>query len=426
MPEPRSLLTSLFDAAVAAADPMLVIPRHLPAAPKGRTVVIGAGKASARMALALERAWDGPLTGTVVTRYGYGEPCEKITVLEAAHPVPDEAGLHASACLLSELEGLGEDDLVIALISGGGSSLLPAPAAGLTLADEQALNRELLSSGLPIGQMNLIRRQFSTIKGGRLAQAAGAARIVTLVVSDVPGDDPQEVASGPTIAPTDGKDASDALAIVRQASLAIPEAMTAILEQAARQPSPPVPARTRDEVHVIASAAISLHAAAECARSQGLGAHVLSDCIEGEAREIGAMHAAIALAIERQGQPFPPPCVILSGGETVVTARVKQPGRGGRNTELALSAAIALDGARHITMLGADTDGIDGASEAAGAFVDGSTITALRSVGIDPADVMARHDSGGALDAIGALFAPGPTRTNVNDFRAMLITGPGG
>ena len=363
-----ALLTSMFDAAIEAADPLASLKAHLPEKPKGRTVVIGAGKGAAQMAAAFEQLWDGPLSGVIVTRYGYAAPCQHVKVLEASHPVPDEAGLAASAALFETVRDLSADDLVVALVCGGGSSLLPSPPEGLTLADEQALNEALLASGAPIGAMNAIRKHCSTIKGGRLAQAAYPALVVSLVVSDVPGDDPAQVASGPTV--PDDVTLEEALALVESLRIELPEAIkTHLAKESARAPDPSDEAFARNEVTVVASAGISLDAAAGVGRNAGYSVAILSDAIEGEARDIGLMHAAIARQVTDKNAPFQKPAIILSGGETTVTLRAK--GRGGRNTEFLLSFANAIEGAQGITALAADTDGIDGSEDNAGAFADG-------------------------------------------------------
>ena len=417
----RAVLRSLFDVAVAAADPVRSLPHFLPERPRGRTVVVGAGKASAVMAQVFEAAWPYPLTGVVVTRYGYAVPCERITVLEAAHPVPDEGGLAGSMALFEAVRGLGPDDLVVALVSGGGSALLPSPPPGLTLEDEQLLNRLLLESGLPIGEMNLIRKHLSTIKGGRLARAAFPARVVTLVLSDIPGDIAAEVASGPTL--PSGPTRHDALALVERARLALPDNLLRRLhDPSSDAPRPSDPEFAGNEVHVIGSASLSLEAAAaEAQRAYGLPSAILSDALEGEARDAGRFHAAIAREIAGRNRPLVPPILLLSGGETSVTV-VGEAGLGGRNTEFALAAAIGLEGVRgNITGLAADTDGIDGASGGAGAFFDTTSATRLRLAGFDPKTVLARHQSGSAFAAIGDLLVSGPTRTNVNDFRAIII-----
>ena len=417
MTEDTDLLRALFDAAVTAADPQAALAPRLPDRPAGRTVVVGAGKGAAQMAAAFETLW-GECEGVVVTRYGYACPTQHIRVIEAAHPVPDKAGLAASGALFDAVGGLGPDDLVVALICGGGSALLPAPPGGLTLADEQALNDALLRSGAPIGAMNAIRKQVSRIKGGRLAAAAHPARVVSLIVSDVPGDDPAQVASGPTV--PDDTDRETARAAIRDYKIALPDRIGAFLNDAPEDaPRPCDPAFARDSVTVIASAARSLDAAAELAAARGIPAHILSDAIEGEAREVARVHAAIAREIACRNRPFATPALILSGGETTVTLRGT--GRGGRNSEFLLSFALAIEGVEGITALAADTDGIDGSEDNAGAFADGATAARMRAAGIDPAAALADNDAYSAFAAIGALFTPGPTGTNVNDFRAILI-----
>lgn len=413
-----ALLTSMFDAAIEAADPLVSLKAHLPEKPKGRTVVIGAGKGAAQMAAAFEQLWDGPLSGVIVTRYGYAAPCQHVKVLEASHPVPDEAGLVASAALFETVRDLSADDLVVALVCGGGSSLLPSPPEGLTLADEQALNEALLASGAPIGAMNAIRKHCSTIKGGRLAKAAYPARVVSLVVSDVPGDDPAQVASGPTV--PDDVTLEEALALVESLRIELPEAIkTHLAKESARAPDPSDTAFSRNEVTVVASAGISLDAAAGVGRNAGYSVAILSDAIEGEARDIGLMHAAIARKVADKNAPFQKPAIILSGGETTVTLRAK--GRGGRNTEFLLSFANAIEGAQGISALAADTDGIDGSEDNAGAFADGQSAARIRKGGVDPKAALSGNDAWGAFEAAGDLFVPGPTGTNVNDFRAILI-----
>jgi glycerate 2-kinase len=415
----RAFLARLFDAAVRAADPRAALSPHLPARPKGRTVVIGAGKGVAQMAAAFEELWGDPVEGTVVTRYGYAAPCRHIRALEAAHPVPDAAGLAAAEALMAAVSGLTEDDLVVALICGGGSALLPAPPDGLTLEDEAALNRALLASGAPISAMNAIRKQVSRIKGGRLARAAHPARVVSLVVSDVPGDNPAEVASGPTVACA--RDRAAALAAIDAYRIALPDPILHHLRTAPEDaPLPDDPDFARDEVSVVASAALSLEAAARAATAEGIPAVILSDAIEGEARDVGRVHAAIAREVAGKGRPFARPVVILSGGETTVTLR-GEGGRGGRNTEFLLSFALATEGQAGITALAADTDGIDGSEDNAGAFADGTTAARIRAAGHDPAALLARHDAWGAFEAAGDLFVTGPTGTNVNDFRAILV-----
>ena len=416
----RAFLASLFHVAVKAADPLEAIRARLPEKPKGRTVVVGAGKGASQMAAALEALWDGPLEGAVVAQHGPVALCRQITVLQSAHPVPDEAGLAASEQLLAAVDGLSEDDLVIALISGGGSSLLPAPAGNLTLDDEIAVNKALLASGAPISAMNVVRKHVSRIKGGRLAHAAHPARVVSLVVSDIPGDNPAHVASGPTV--PDGSTPEDALAVIRQYRMKLPDAVMAHIKgKDAAAPGSDDPVFARHEHHVIASARVSLEAAAEAARRQGIETHILSDSIEGEARDIGLMHAALAREVRGHDRPFRKPSLILSGGETTVTIRDEGYGKGGRNTELLLSFALAIDGQTDIHALAADTDGRDGSEHNAGAFADGTSIARMREKGIDPRALLMGHDAWSAFVAVGDIFDTGPTGTNVNDFRAILV-----
>lgn len=418
MTDPKTFLTSIFNAAVAAADPEKTIRNHLPAKPKGRTIVIGAGKGSAQMAAAFEKVWDGPIDGLIVTRYGYGARCERIEIIEAAHPVPDAAGLEASRRLLEKVRGLSADDLVVALISGGGSALLPSPAPGLTLADEIAVNEALLASGAPIAAMNTIRKHISTIKGGRLAGAAHPARVVSLVVSDIPGDNPALVASGPTVPDTGSR--ADALASIAAYGMSLPDAVMAHIQSAAADaPRSDDPRFAGNQVHLIASAGVSLEAAAAAAKRQGLEAVILSDSIEGEAREVGGVHAAIAREVATRNRPFEKPMLILSGGETTVTLRAK--GKGGRNSEFLLAFAIGIDGLSGIHALAADTDGIDGSEDNAGAFADGATVARMRAAGVDAKAMLAGNNAWTAFNAVGDLFVPGPTGTNVNDLRAILV-----
>ena len=417
-PADRAFLTGLFEAAVAAADPAQALAAHLPARPKGRTVMIGAGKGAAQLAAAFERLWPHPLEGVVVTRYGYACPTRHIRVMEAAHPVPDAAGLAATAALQQAVQGLGPDDLVVALICGGGSALLPSPPGDLTLADEAALNRALLASGAPISVMNAIRKQVSGIKGGRLALACHPARLVTLVVSDVPGDDPAQVASGPTV--PDASSRAAARALVEAWRINLPPRVAAWLEgDQGPAPNPADPRFAGHEVRVIASARLTLEAAAARAEAQGIPAVILSDAIEGEARDVGRVHAAIAREVALRARPFARPVVILSGGETTVTLRGPG-GRGGRNTEFLLAFAMAAEGLR-LTALAADTDGIDGTEANAGAFASGDSAARLRALGHDPGALLAAHDSHAAFSALETLFSPGPMGTNVNDFRAILL-----
>jgi glycerate 2-kinase len=415
----RDQLQRYFNAAVAAAQPSLAVAQHLPERPKGRTIVIGAGKASAQMARAFELSWNGPIDDSlVVTRYGYGTACERIEVVEAAHPVPDTAGYLAARRMLEKVSGLSHDDLVVALVSGGGSALLPQPAPGLSFEDEQAVNQVLLASGAPISMMNLIRNQLSAIKGGRLAAMAAPARVATLVVSDIPGDDPALVASGPTVPMKATR--ADARAAVALYQLALPATVQDLLDSDLNlAPTPSDVRLSRNSVEVIASAALSLEAAARMAKADGVAAHILSDAIEGEAREVGLVHAAMAREVALRGRPFGRPSLILSGGETTVTIRGN--GKGGRNSEFLLSFAIAIDGVHGVAALAADTDGIDGMGDNAGAFADGTTVARMRAKGLDPRAMLANNDAYTAFAAIGDLFAPGPTGTNVNDFRAILV-----
>lgn len=417
--EPRQFLTSLFHAAVAAADPLLAIRANLPERPTGRTVVVGAGKGAAQMARALESLWDGPISGAVVTRYGFGCETRHIEVLEAAHPVPDAAGLEAGMRIKSLVADLQPDDLVIALICGGGSALLSAPAGAMSLSDEVEVNQQLLASGAPISAMNVVRKHLSTIKGGRLA-AATRARVFSLIISDIPGDNPAHVASGPTV--PDLSTRHDALDIVSQYGLKLPAAAMAHLQSSdADAPMPDSPVFRDHQWRVVASASVSLAAAAAQARSQGVEAVVLSDSIEGEAKDVGLVQAAIARQVARNGQPFSTPVVILSGGETTVSMG-QTFGRGGRNAEFALSFANAVDGVAGIHLLAADTDGVDGSETNAGAFADTTTASRLRAAGLSPKGLLSGHDAYSAFEALGDLFETGPTGTNVNDFRAILIS----
>ncbi|WP_373356195.1 glycerate kinase [Pseudoroseicyclus sp. CXY001] len=414
----RAFLIGLFEAAIAAADPAEALKGQLPERPKGRTVVIGAGKGAAQLAGAFEAAWEGPLTGLIVTRYGYGAPLERLALREAAHPVPDAAGAAAAVEMLGLLRGLTADDLVVALITGGGSALLPAPGPGMTLADEVAVNEALLASGAPISVMNAIRRELSEVKGGRLALAAAPARVVTLIVSDVPGDRPEEVASGPTV-PGAGSRA-EARRLVETWGISLPDAAArALAGEENPAPLPGDPGFAGHEWRVIASAARSLEAAAARAEAAGVAAAILSDAVEGEAREVAKVHAALAREVALKGRPFALPVVLLSGGETTVTLGASG-GRGGRNGEFALAVALAAEGLP-VRALAADTDGIDGTEDNAGAFADGGSAGRLRALGADPAALLAAHDSYGAFAQLGDLFVPGPTGTNINDFRAILV-----
>ena len=413
----RNFLTGLFQAAVDAANPDRALAGHLPPRPKGRVVVIGAGKGAAQLAAAFEGLWDGPVEGVVVTRYGYGCATRAIRVIEASHPVPDLAGLAASAALFDAVRGLGPDDLVVALMCGGGSALLPCPPGTLTLADEAELNSILLASGAPISVMNAIRKQVSGIKGGRLAAACYPARVISLVVSDVPGDDPAQVASGPTVPDAVTRDQARAMVSVWRIALP-PKVATWMAGDQGLAPAPNDPVFAGHEVRVIASARLSLEAAAARAEAAGIPAAILSDRIEGEARDVGRVHAAIASEVALRGRPFVRPVVILSGGETTVTLHGK--GRGGRNSEFLLALALAAEGTQ-FAALAADTDGIDGTEANAGAFADGGSMARLRGLGYDPTALLAGNDAYSAFEALEDLFSPGPTGTNVNDFRAILI-----
>jgi glycerate 2-kinase len=417
-PIPRALLRQMFDAAIASAQPALCIPPHLPAAPRGRLIVIGAGKASAAMARSVEQHWTGPLSGLVVTRYGYAVPCEHIEIAESAHPVPDAAGLRASQRMMELVKGLNADDLVLCLISGGGSALLPLPAAGLTLDLKQTVNRALLASGATISEVNCVRRHLSAIKGGRLAAACHPAQMLTLLISDVPGDRPVDIASGPTVA--DPTTCADALSIVRRYGIELPAAAREVLESGRGESvKPGDPRLAQATVRMIATPQMALEAAAAIARASGLASHILSDAIEGEARDVGKVLAAIALQVAARGQPVAAPCVLLSGGETTVTVRGN--GRGGRNVEYLLSLAIALNGHPRIHALAGDTDGVDGLEEIAGAQIAPDSIARAWDRGFRPAETLADNDAHSLFSALGDSIVTGPTLTNVNDFRAILI-----
>ena len=416
---PRHLLERMFTAAVNAAQPGHCIPRFLPPPPTGRTIVIGAGKASAAMAQALERNWPGELSGLVVTRYGYAVPCERIEIVEAAHPVPDAAGREAAARLLEVVRGLSADDLVICLISGGGSSLLPLPGEGVSLEDKQAINRALLKSGATISEMNCVRRHLSAIKGGRLAAACYPARVVNLLISDVPGDNPMDIASGPTVG--DPTTCADALEIVRRFQIELPAGARKLLESGAGETvKPGDPRLARVDTRLIATPQMALEAAAKVAALAGFTPVLLGDSIEGEASDVGKVMAGIARQVGTHRQPVAPPCVLLSGGETTVT--VKGNGRGGRNVEFLLSLAVALDGMPNIHAVAGDTDGVDGQEEIAGAFVSPDTLARAWAQGIRPRDSLENNDGHGFFEALGDSLITGPTLTNVNDFRAILIS----
>ncbi|GIZ53665.1 glycerate kinase type-2 family protein [Noviherbaspirillum aridicola] len=416
--DPRRLLLDMYAAAVGAVSPQRCLPPYLPPPPRGRTLVIGAGKAAASMAKTVEEHWRGELSGLVVTRYGHGSDCRRIEVVEAAHPVPDAAGRQAAQRIMDMVRGLGEDDLVLCLISGGGSALLALPAPGITLEQKQAINRALLRSGANIGEMNCVRKHLSAIKGGRLALACAPARVVTLLISDVPGDDPGVIASGPTL--PDPGTSTDALAILRKYAIEVPsEVLQHLQSLAAETPKPGDPRFAGHEHHVIASAQQALEAAAQVAREAGIAAHILSDDIEGEARDVGRVHAAIARQVALRAQPFAKPCVLISGGETTVTVRGK--GRGGRNAEFLLSLAAALDGMPGVHAIACDTDGIDGSEDNAGALYAPDSGERARALGLRARAMLDDNDGYGYFEALGDLVVSGPTRTNVNDFRALLI-----
>lgn len=410
---PEKLLRELFDAAVAAADPMRMLAAHLPPRPDGRVLVIGGGKASARMAESVEAAW-GPCEGLVITRYGYGRPLAGIEVVEAAHPVPDAAGAAATIRMLALVSGLQKGDLVLALISGGASALLVAPVPGVTLAEKQAVNAALLASGAPIDRMNTVRKHLSRVKGGQLAAATWPATLVTLMISDVPGDDPAFIGSGPTVA--EPSTPADARAVLDRWSVAVPPSVTAALARPSGVVPPGDPRLARTTNTVIAAPAQSLDAAAALARGQGHDVDLLGDAIEGEAREVAAAHARLALSRQRDADR---PLVLLSGGELTVTRRGD--GIGGPNAEYCLALALALDGAAGIHSLACDTDGVDGAAEVAGALVRPDTLARARALGLSPEDHLARNDAHSFFAALGDQVVTGPTLTNVNDFRAILI-----
>lgn len=429
--QPRAFLEHLYRVAVRQALPLARMAEYLPPPPRGRTLVLGAGKAGGSMVQALEALWpqDAPLSGLVVTRYGHipprpeGVPA-RIELVEAAHPVPDAAGLRAAERMLALTHGLTADDLVLCLISGGGSALLTLPAEGLTLEDKQRINRQLLESGAHIGEMNCVRKHLSRIKGGRLAAACAPARVVTLTISDVPGDDPAVIASGPTV--PDGSTCAEAIGILKRYGIDVPaRIMDGLQGGCLETPKPGDAVFTGHAVHLIATPRQSLEAAAEAARAAGIEAHVLSDEIEGESREVGKVHAALARAVAQHGTPFARPCVILSGGETTVTVRQRPPGsakgRGGRAGEFCMGLAGALMGQPGVWALAADTDGIDGVEDNAGAFVASDTLARAAQLGLKLSDHLDRNDAYGFFDALGDLLVTGPTHTNVNDFRALLV-----
>jgi glycerate 2-kinase len=414
----RKLLRDMFDAAVAAASPALCVPRHLPKPPKGRTVVVGAGKAAAAMAAAVEASWSGPVEGLVVTRYGHSVPCRHIEVIEAAHPVPDAAGREAARRILEKVGGLAPDDLVLCLLSGGGSALLSLPAPGVPLEEKQAINRALLRSGAPIDEMNCVRKHLSAIKGGRLAVAAAPATVVSLMISDVPGDDPSVIASGPTM--PDPTNSADAIAILQSYAIETPQSVMAHLQSPAAETPKPGDPRFRNVTNlVVATPQDALEASARVARAAGFQPLILGNAIEGEARDVGLVHAGIAKQVAKLGQPIAPPCALISGGETTVTVRGN--GRGGRNAEFLLSLALALDGRAGIAAIAADTDGIDGSEDNAGALLLPDTLDRAARAGLNPKAHLANNDAYPVFAQLGDLVVTGPTRTNVNDFRAILV-----
>lgn len=423
--QPRQLLKDLFRATLDAASPAVRIAAFLPEArelPRGRVVVIGAGKASAAMARAVEDHWPGDkaqLSGLVITRYGHGVPCNHIEIVEAAHPVPDAAGRDAARRMLAEtVRDLTADDLVLCLISGGGSALLALPAEGISLEDKQALNRELLKSGATISEINCVRKHLSAIKGGRLALACQPAQMLTLLISDVPGDDPAVIASGPTL--PDATTCTDALAVLEKYGIPAAQSILEHLHSGRGEtPKPGDPAFARNVAHLVATPQMALEAAAERARALGLPVHILSDAIEGESRDVALVHAALARQVATRQQPFVPPCVILSGGETTVT--VRGTGRGGRNVEFLLALANNLKGFPGIFALAADTDGVDGAEEIAGAIIGPDTPERAAAAGLNMATLLANNDGHGFFQALGDSLVTGPTLTNVNDFRAILV-----
>ncbi len=415
----RQFLLSLYASAVNAVSAEKCLPAFLPSSPThGRTLVIGAGKGAAAMAKAVEDHWPTPLSGLVVTRYGHGAPCKQIEVIEASHPIPDQAGQQAAKRMLEMVQALTEHDLVICLISGGGSALLSLPADGITLEQKRAINKSLLRCGANIAEINCVRKHLSAIKGGRLALACAPARLVTLLISDIPGDDPSTIASGPTL--PDATTCEQALAVLRKYEINLPVNVRHLLESGALEtPKPEHPRFLKNEHHIIATPQDALEAAATAARAAGVTPYILSDCIEGEARDIGMMHAALALQVAKRNQPFARPCVLLSGGETTVT--VKGNGRGGRNAEFLLSLAISLNGQPDIHAIACDTDGIDGSEDNAGATYAPDSISRAEAKGLRPKALLENNDGYGFFAALDNLIVSGPTRTNVNDFRAILI-----
>ena len=416
--DPRTLLRAMFEAAIAAALPDKSLPAYLPKPPKGRTIVVGCGKAAASMARAVEDHWKGEISGLVVTRYGHNAPTRKIEVVEAAHPVPDLAGREAAERILKMVQGLSADDLVLFLVSGGGSALLALPAPGLTLTDKQAINKALLKSGANIAEMNCVRKHLSAVKGGRLAAACAPAKVVTLAISDIPGDDPAVIASGPTVA--DPTTFADALAILVKHRITEPLAVVNHLRAATEEtPKPGDPRLARTALHMVATPQMSLEAAAEVARKAGVTPVILGDAIEGESREVALVHAGIARQVKRHGQPAKTPCVLLSGGETTVTVRGR--GRGGRNAEFLLALALALNAESGISAFAGDTDGVDGTEDNAGAVLTPDSLARAAARNMDAKAMLADNDGYGLFSGLGDLVITGPTLTNVNDFRAILI-----
>lgn len=420
------LLTAMFEAAVASAQPDLRIPEflaasHLTPGPNGRLIVIGAGKASAAMAKVVEQHWPGPLSGIVVTRYGYEETCTRIEILSAAHPVPDAAGHEAAQRILDCVSNLNEDDVVLCLISGGGSALLPLPAAGLTLADKQRINKDLLRSGATIREMNCVRRHLSRIKGGRLAAACYPSRVINLLISDVPGDDPADIASGPTVG--DRSTCADALAIIDRYRISLPDEIRSQLVDGSLESVKPHDQRlSRITTYMVATPRIALEVAAAVAQNQGVTAYILGDAIEGEAKDVGTVFAGIARQVSRWNEPFRKPCILLSGGETTVTVHENCQGKGGRNVEFLLALGVALEGLPGVYALAADTDGVDGLIETAGAQLTPDTLARAWQSGLSPREALANHDAHTFFAKLGQSLVTGPTKTNVNDFRAILIT----
>jgi len=416
--DPRAFLRMLFDSAIAAALPTTTIGRHLPPPPKGRTVVVGAGKGAAAMAHAVEQVWQGPLSGLVVTRYGHGLPTRAIEVVEAGHPNPDAASQQAAGRILSLAAELGADDLLLCLISGGGSALMVQPAPGLSLDDKKAVTRQLLRCGASIDEINTVRKHLSAIKGGRLAAAAWPAQVVTLMISDVPGDNPSVIASGPTV--PDPSTFADAVAVIDKYGIAVPDAVLRhLMEGAEESPKPGDPRLAQARATLVATPQMALDQAAALARKTGITPLILGNSIEGEARDVAKVMAAISRQAAAHGQPVPPPCVLLSGGETTVT--VHGQGRGGRNAEFLLALAVALDGHADIWAIAGDTDGIDGTEDNAGAILAPDSLARARSLGVDAKARLADNDGYGFFAALGDLVVTGPTRTNVNDFRAILV-----